>query len=127
MNKKVEKISNPDDLNKFLKHTSPVTWIVLGLSICLLLGLIISAFFVKITDKIQGVANVKDGEVTLVMSDANKRKLEKGQKVYILDQIGEIESVTDYVPVISGFVLSDGEYNYTINVKEIRPIDFLIK
>ena len=127
MNKKVEKISSPDDLNKFLKHTSPATWIVLGLSICLLLGLIVSAFFVKITDRIQGVANVKDGEVTLVMSDANKRKLEKGQKVYILDQIGEIESVTDYVPVISGFVLSDGEYNYTINVKEIRPIDFLIK
>ena len=92
-----------------------------------MLGLIVSAFFVKITDRIQGVANVKDGEVTLVMSDANKRKLEKGQKVYILDQIGEIESVTDYVPVISGFVLSDGEYNYTINVKEIRPIDFLIK
>lgn len=127
MNKKVEKISSPDDLNKFLKHTSPITWIVLGLSICLLLGLIISAFFVRITDKIQGIANVKDGEVTLVISESNKRKLEEGQKVYILDQIGVIESVTNYVPVISGFDLDDGEYNYTINVKEIRPIDFLIK
>lgn len=127
MNKKVEKISSPDDLNKFLKHTSPATWIILGLSICLLLGLIISAFFVRITDKIQGIANVKDGEVTLVISESNKRKLEEGQKVYILDQIGVIDSVTNYVPVISGFDLDDGEYNYTINVKEIRPIDFLIK
>ena len=127
MNKTVEKISSPDDLNKFLKHTSPATWIILGLSICLLLGLIISAFFVRITDKIQGIANVKDGEVTLVISESNKRKLEEGQKVYILDQIGVIDSVTNYVPVISGFDLDDGEYNYTINVKEIRPIDFLIK
>ena len=127
MNKKVEKISSPDDLNKFLKHTSPATWIILGLSICLLLGLIISAFFVRITDKIQGIANVKDGEVILVISESNKRKLEEGQKVYILDQIGVIDSVTNYVPVISGFALDDGEYNYTINVKEIRPIDFLIK
>lgn len=127
MNKKVEKISSPDDLNKFLKHTSPETWIILGLSICLLLGLIISAFFVRITDKIQGIANVKDGEVTLIISESNKRKLEEGQKVYILDQIGVIDSVTNYVPVISGFDLDDGEYNYTINVKEIRPIDFLIK
>ena len=53
-------------------------------------------------------------------------KLKVGQKVYILDQVGEIVSIRDRQPVVSSFSLVDGEYEYTL-INEMRPIDFLVK
>ncbi len=127
MKKRVNNISNPNDLNKTLQYTSPVTWIVLGLTICVLIGFFAWSCLVKIKEKITGNANIKNGAVTLVISDAKKDKLAIGQKVYISEQVGEIVDINEGEPTISSFDLDDGEYIYTIVIKEIRPIDFLIK
>ena len=127
MKNNAKSISNPEDLNKHLKYTSPVTWIILGLVICLLAGFFAWACVYKMKVKISGLANVQSGEVSLVVSDSSKSKLAVGQKVYILEQIGEIVSFSDEKPVVSGFDLQDGEYTYTVVLKEIKPIEFLIK
>ena len=127
MKKHVESISSPDELNKHLQYTSPVTWIVLGLTICILLGFFVWSYFARIVEKIKGIATIKDGEVTLVIDDSKKDKIVVGQKVYILEQVGEILEVNNGQPLVSSFNLDDGNYVYTIVVKEIRPIDFLIK
>ena len=74
-----------------------------------------------------GLADVYQGVVTLHIDETRVNELEKGQKVYIADQEGEILSITNSEPVVSTFTLEDGKYDYYIVTKEVRPIDFLLK
>ena len=129
MSKKKEKIAinNPDELNKHLQYTSITTWIVLGAVILSLAGLFTWSFVYKIQEKITGKASISSGAVTLTIEESQKPRLAVGQKVYIADKVGEIKSIDDGNPVVSLFDLEDGSnYTYTIVVKEMRPIDFLI-
>ena len=121
-------ITNPDELNKHLQYTSISTWIVLGAVILSLAGLFTWSFVYKIQEKITGKASISSGAVTLTIEESQKPRLAVGQKVYIADKVGEIKSIDDGNPVVSLFDLEDGSnYTYTIVVKEMRPIDFLIK
>ncbi len=121
-------ITNPDELNKHLQYTSITTWIVLGAVILSLAGLFTWSFVYKIQEKITGKASISSGAVTLTIEESQKPRLAVGQKVYIADKVGEIKSIDDGNPVVSLFDLEDGSnYTYTIVVKEMRPIDFLIK
>ena len=127
MKKQVQTISSPEELNKHLQRTSPSTWIVLGSVVGLLLGFFVWSFVYKFKTKITGSATIVSQEVTLNVSGADLSKLEVGQKVYINDKEGEILSFYDNgQPKVSSFTLSDGTYSYTIFLKEMRPIDFLI-
>ena len=130
MSRKKEKIgiSNPDELNKHLQYTSITTWIVLGAVILSLAGFFTWSFVYKIQEKITGKAAISSGAVSLTIEESQKPLLAAGQKVYIADKVGEILSINDGNPVVSLFDLEDGSnYTYTIVVKEMRPIDFLIK
>lgn len=121
-------ITNPDELNKHLQYTSITTWIVLGAVILSLAGLFTWSFVYKIQEKITGNASISSGAVTLTIEESQKPRLAVGQKVYIADKVGEILSFDNGSPVVSLFDLEDGSnYTYTIVVKEMRPIDFLIK
>lgn len=125
MKKKQQSISSPDELNKALQYTSPLTWIILGLSICALVAFFVWSSIYKLKIKISGVASVKDGNVVLSVNENDLAKLKEGQKVYINDLEGTITSISDNKPVVSNFDLADGEYNYTVIINEVRPIDFL--
>ena len=126
MKKEKITISSPDDLNKHLQHTSPATWIVLGLSIAVMVAFFAWSMLAKLTIKVIGKANIASGVVTLNVKAADLEKLKEGQKVYIADKEGTILSFNDKQPVVSTFTLSDGEYDYTIVIKEMRPADFLL-
>ena len=127
MKKKAQTISNPEELNKYLQRTSPSTWIVLGLIVTILLGFFVWSFVYKFKTKITGLATITSGEATLNVNNADLGKLEVGQKVYINDKEGEILSFYDNgQPKVSAFTLDNGTYTYTIFLKEMRPIDFVI-
>lgn len=130
MSKKKERIgiSNPDELNKHLQYTSVTTWVVLGAVVISLVGLFTWSFIYKIAvEKITGEAVVSSGAVTLTIEESQKSRLAVGQKVYIANKVGKILSIEDGEPIVSLFELADNNYTYTIVIKEMRPIDFLIK
>ena len=118
-------ISNPDELNKHLQHSSPVTWIVLGAVILSMVGFFVWSLIYKIQIKVTGTASILSGEASLRVEDKSLDKLKVGQKVYISNQEG-ILSFNDNKPVVNNIALSDGEYTYYIVIGEKRPIDFLI-
>lgn len=125
-NKKNVTVSNPDELNKYLQHTSFGTWIILGLVSVVLLGFFVWSVLFKMEIKITGKATVSGGAVTLHVDSANADKLAVNQKVIIENQEGKIESFNDdHQPVVSSFTLENGEYTYTI-VYQKRPVEFLI-
>lgn len=127
MSKKNVTISNPDELNKHLQYSSPVTWIVLSLVILLIAGFFTWSALYKLDVKVSGSATISGGVATLNVNEDSLSKLEVGQKVYISKQEGEILSFDENKqPVVSNFPISDGEYSYYIVIKQIRPINFLI-
>ena len=120
-------ISNPDDLNKHLQYTSVFTWLILSISIIAISGLFAWSCLYKIQDKILGEVVVSSHEATLVVKESEKSRLAVGQKIYVADEVGEILSIIDGNPIISSFDLEDNSYTCKIVVKEMRPIEFLIK
>lgn len=127
MSKKNVTISNPDELNKHLQYSSPVTWIILSLVILLIAGFFTWSALYKLDVKVSGNATISGGVATLNVNDDSLSKLEVGQKVYISKQEGEILSFDENKqPVVSNFPIGDGEYSYYIVIKQIRPINFLI-
>ena len=127
MRKNVANIANPDDLDKALKHTSPFTWIALGIVAALLISFFVWSLIYKMAIKITGIANINSNEVTLNVSESHLSELVIGQKVHIKDKEGEILSIKDDgQPVVSSITLADGEYTYYIVIKEIHPFEFLI-
>ena len=124
--KEKKSFSNPDEFNKHLQYTSVTTWVILGIVILSLAALFTWSFVYKIQVKITGKAVISSGEATLVVEQSQKSQLAVGQKVYIADKVGEILSIQDGNPIVSLFELEDNEYTYTIVVKELKPIEFLI-
>ena len=126
MKKQQIRISNQEEFNKHLQHTSTTTWVVLGAVIVALVSFFVWSFLFKIDVKLMGKANITSGEVTLQISDYELKKIEAGQKIFIEGQEGEIISVQDNQPVVSSYALDDGEYTFKIFIKKLRPIDFLL-
>lgn len=127
MKKKHSSISSPEELNKHLQKSSPMTWLVLFLVTGVLLAFFVWSFIFKMKIKLSGKATINSGAVTLVIADNDLNKLAVGQTVTISNKEGKILSFDeDKKPVISNFELDDGEYTYQILIEEKRPVDFLI-
>ena len=127
MKKHTKSITNPDELNKNLQYSSPLTWIILSIIFFLLVGFFMWSCLYKIQITLSGNAIIDDGVATLHVERRHIRDLKEGQKVVIGDQEGEILSIEDGVPTLTTFSLEDGEYKYLIYVKETTPIQFLIR
>ena len=125
MKKQQVRISNQEEFNKHLQHTSPTTWIVLGLVVAMLIAFFAWSFLFKLTVRFSGQAEVLSGAVSIKMTNSELKKVKVGSKIYINDIEGEIISFTNNQPVVSNFALEDGEYTY-VALGEARPIDFLL-
>ena len=127
MKNKDVRINSPEDLNKHLQHSSPITWIILTLVTAMLAAFFAWSCIYKLTIKIMGKADVVSGEATLHINESDLDKLKVGQKVYINNLEGQILSINDdKQPEVSTFDLEDGTYTYKVIIGQKRPIDFLI-
>ena len=123
--RKIDKISNPDELDRYLVSTKPITWIAIVSVILALSGFFVWSFLARITFKITGTAHISSGAVTLNIEEKKLPELKVGQKVYIASLEGEILSINeDGYPTISTFTLADGDYDYYIVTRVTRPIDY---
>lgn len=126
MKKRVKNITTPDELDRNLQYSSPITWMILSFAVVLLIGFFLWSFIYKFNLKITGSANIENGIAILHINETKLNELKEGQKVYISGQEGVILSFNNKQPVVSSFALDDGEYDYYIVLKEMRPIDFLL-
>ena len=125
MKKNITSISSPEELNKRLQSTSFVTWLILILVSFILIGFFIWASVFELPIKVTGSAMISSEEVTLNVDHDDLNLLKEGQIVTIKDQKGEILSLHDGQPAVSGFDLDDGEYTCHIVVSEKRLISFV--
>ena len=128
MKKKQVKISNPDELNKNLSYNSPVTWIVLGTVILLLVGFFAWSLIYKIQVKLFGTVTNTSGAITLILKDESKSgEIKVGQKVYVTGDEGVISSIDGSIKV-SDITLADGQsLDCYVVINELKPIEFWFK
>jgi len=133
--KSVERIASPEQLQDYMRVTTPGTWMVLAAVILLLAGLIVSSALVNVESKITEQAVVaEDGlmlDIALPLSQ--KSLVAPGMPVRVADREAKVSmvfQVEDEVEVIAtlpedGAKLSPGTYDVEIVTETVRPISFL--
>lgn len=133
--KSVERIASPEQLQDYMRVTTPGVWMVLAAVILLLAGLILSSALVNVESKITEQAVVaEDGlmlDIALPLSQ--KSLVAPGMPVRVADREAKIDMVfqaEDAVEVIAtlpedGEKLAPGTYDVEIITETVRPISFL--
>ncbi len=135
--KSVERISSPEQLQDYMRVTTPGVWMVLLAVILLLAGIIISSALVTVESKIveQGVVE-EDGmilDITLPMEQ--KGLVAPGMKVRVADREAKVDMVfqaEDALEVLATLPegadkLAPGTYDVEIITETVTPISFLFK
>lgn len=125
----MDRISSPEQLQDYMRVTSPGIWMVLSAVIVLLAGLIICSMVGKIETKYEVKAEVQDGKVSVILDPDTEYKVEKGMTLRIGDQdvsIGYVHSLESGETVVTaGASLPDGTYDAEIVTEAVTPISFL--
>lgn len=133
--KSVERISSPEQLQDYMRVTTPGVWMVLVAVILLLAGLIVSSALVSVESTIQEQAVVaEDGMMLDILLPLSQKSLvEPGMVVRVADREAKISLVfqaENEVEVIAtlpedGAKLAAGTYDVEIVTETVRPISFL--
>lgn len=133
--KSVERISAPEQLQDYMRVTTPGVWMVLAAVILLLAGLIVSSALVSVESRIQGQAVVEeDGRMLDIMLPLSQKSLvTPGMVVRVADREAKVDFVfqaEDEVDVIATLPedsakLAVGTYDAEIITETVRPISFL--
>ena len=128
--KAMDRLSSPEQLNDYLRVTSPSMWAVLGVIILLLIGSLIWASTTGIESQVKGTAQVKNGVITVTLENDNfSKNVREGQYVVIGDTHNKITGMgkdsSDNIIATAYTDLPDGEYNATITYKQTQVIELM--
>ena len=125
------RISSPEQLDDYLKVTSPKVWVLLVAIALLLAGLLLWGGFTTVESYATGTARAVGGELTVTFDDADKAgRVQPGMEMEIGDvraevlTIGEDESGN---PVVSARAnIPDGSYDVRVGYKATQVISMLL-
>ncbi len=122
-----KKLKSPEQLNDYLRVTSPGVWAVVVMIILMLLALLCWAGVGTLESRVPALVSVSDG--LAAVTPLGVQTVEEGMLVIIEEKEYEIRAVIkdEYdrpegqVPVS----LPNGEYEATLITERIRPLSFL--
>ena len=146
--KSIDRVSSPEDLNHYIKSTSPSLWFVLAAIIVLLTGAIIWACVGSINSGGSCGCEVKNGEFKCYVDETTYAKAKDSPSIIIEDEeittfsvsdsTNKYESNQEYLLHLSNissgewfYVLSgktsvkDGQYKAFFVGEKISPITFI--
>ena len=128
----MEHISSPDQLNDYLRVTSPAIWVVLIAVILLLAGMLVWASFANIDSFATGTAQVEDGRMTIHFDDEKlSEKVEAGMTAKVGDTDSVITSVGNSDDgsrfAVADTSLSDGNYSVRVVYRQTQVIKLLFR
>lgn len=150
--KSLDKVSSPEQMNDYIRVTSPGVWLVLAAVIALLAGLIIWSALGRLETTVTAVAVAgPDGGPVCYISEDDMDAVRAGQTVHIggkdyntlsgvaakpvpadgsLDayamHVGGLEADEWVYPAELDAVLAEGVYEARIVVDSVAPISFLL-
>ena len=148
--KAVDRVNSPEQLNDYIRVTSPSIWMVLAGVICILAGAIVWGIFGNLYTTVDGAGIVYDRNLTVYIRTADRPNVEEGmtincngttttvrsvgeQPVRVTQDMGEFVLQTAGLqdgewayPVEADTELPDGSYAASIVTEGIHPISFIV-
>ena len=125
------RISSPEQLDDYLKVTSPKVWVLLVAIALLLAGLLLWGGFTTIESYATGTARAVGGELTVTFDDAAKAgRVQPGMEMEVGDVHAEVLAVGEDAggnPVASARAnIPDGSYDVRVGYKTTQVISMLL-
>lgn len=150
--KSVDRVSSPEQLDNYLKVTSPSVWLILIGIIIILVGAICWSAFGKLKSYTTCGCAIEDGTAYCYVKEDDSTNIEIGMKVEIPNEETEIQIISinntglnipdtysylqhlvgvssqeDYVIGITGYSeLADGYYSGKIATELVSPLSFIL-
>lgn len=147
----IDRVNSPEQLNEYIRVTSPGIWLILAAVVVLLVGVVVWGIFGTIETKVETCVSVSGDTVVCYVSADDAARLKEGMTVTAEGFTGTVKSIPN-VPVqlgsdISDYVLyltgmsrgdfcyaveleltgaTDGVYSAEITVDSTKPISFII-
>ena len=135
--KSVERIASPEQLQDYMRVTTPGTWMVLAAVILLLAGLIISSALVNVESTIPGQATVEEDGLLLQIELplSQKSLVSPGMVVRVADREAKVDMIfqaENALQVLAelpedGEQLAPGTHDVKIVTETVTPISFLFR
>ncbi len=128
----MDHISSPEQLNDYLRVTTPTVWVVLAAIIILLAGMLIWASFANIDSYASGTAQVENGEM-LIQFDGEglSQNVEAGMTATTGETSSEITGVgrneDGSVFAVAETELADGTYSVRVVFRQTQVIRLLFR
>ena len=125
------RIISPEQLNDYLKVTSPKIWVLLAAVVLLLVGFLAWGGFTTIESYATGTARAVGGEITATFDDpAKASKVEPGMEMVVGDVRAEVLTVgagADGRLVASARAnIPDGSYDVRVGYKTTQVLSMLL-
>ena len=125
------RISSPEQLNDYLKVTSPKVWVLLAAIALLIVGLFVWSSFTTMESYASGTARAVGGELTIAFDDEKKaERVEPGMQIEIGDVKTEVLAVgTDGEGRIIASAranIPDGSYAVRVGYASTQVISMLL-
>ncbi len=128
--KSLERISSPEQLNDYMRVTSPAVWMVLGAVIALLAGLLVLSSVKKLETLLPAEAQVANGVMEITLPASKAEEVDDGMPVRIAGQEVAIEYVRENAAgeaiCTADIDVEDGNYDVEIVTDSVSPISFLL-
>ncbi|MBE5998630.1 MAG: hypothetical protein IKD92_08610 [Lachnospiraceae bacterium] len=136
--KSIDRISSPEQLEDYMRVTSPAIWMVLAAVIALLGGLLVCSSVGRVETTMPVQATASGGTVTVEIpveteqTDGEQKEapVRPGMVIRISGKEGKIDYVfqekTGVITCTAPFDLRDGVYDARIVTESIHPIEFLL-
>ncbi|MBR0399243.1 MAG: hypothetical protein IJH95_00285 [Mogibacterium sp.] len=128
--KTTDRLSSPEQLNDYMRVTSPGIWIVMIAVILLIAGLFMWSAVTSVDTYISGTGIADDGEITVSFKDRNTAQyVESGMRLSVGDKTTYVEYVGRHedgsVTAVAEMSIPDGEYDAKVAYKQTQILSLL--
>lgn len=149
--KSLEKISSPEQMNDYIRVSSPSVWMVLAAVIVLLAGVCVWGVFGHLDTAVQTGGVCTNGRLTVFVGEEDHDKIGENAVIsvdrveYAVAEITNApirvdDQIDPYVVHLAGFTegdwvyrlyadvpgLADGVYAASVITERVRPLDFVL-
>lgn len=149
--KSLEKISSPEQMNDYIRVSSPSVWMVLAAGIVLLAGVCVWGVFGHLDTAVQTGGVCTNGRLTVFVGEEDHDKIREnavisvdGVEYAVAESTNAPVRVDDqidpYIVHLAGFTendwvyrlcadapgLADGVYTASVVTERVRPLDFVL-
>lgn len=149
--KSLKKIASPEQMNDYIRVSSPSVWMVLTAVIVLLAGVCVWGMFGHLDTAVQTGGVCTDGRLTVLVGEEDHDKIKENAVIsvdgveYAVAEITNApirvdDQIDPYVVHLAGFTegdwvyrlyadvpgLADGVYAASVITERVRPLDFVL-